>query len=138
MAPTVKPGWVSRPPRVGEIVTCLYPNDPKGRLRPCLVLEARAGSASGYSIRVAYGTKSLDKATRGNIDLIIENQSDVDACGLAVPTRFDLENTAVIPWEPPDCDCWHGQYSPVLGVLPRPHQIDCGHKLLAIQNKKDP
>lgn len=131
-----KPSWVSRPPRVGNIVTSLYPNDPKGRLRPVLVLETLAGSVSGYAVRVAYGTSSLDKDTRGKIDLIIESQSDVDACGLAVPTRFDLEETAIIPWETPDCDCWHGRYSPVLGELPTEQQVDCAYKLAAIQNKK--
>lgn len=137
MAQTAKPGWVSRPPHVGDVVTCLYPNDPKGRLRPCLVLEVLAGSTSGHAVRVAYGTKSLDKATRGKIDVIVESQSDIDACGIAVATRFDLEETAVISWEPPDCDCWHGRYTPVLGSLPKSHQIDCGFKLQAIQQKKN-
>ncbi|WP_146006743.1 hypothetical protein [Bradyrhizobium forestalis] len=86
-------------------------------------------------MRVAYGTSKLNKAKRGEIDLIIESQEDIDECGLAVATRFDLETTAVIPWEPPDCDCWHGQYSPKLGSLSIDRQVDCAHKLTAIQNK---
>src|ERR1700743_893797 len=135
MAASAKPEWVSRPPHAGDIVTCLYPIDPKGRLRPCLVLEVLAGSGGGYAVRVAYGTKSRDKATRGNIDLIVESQSDMDECGVAVATRFDLETTATIPWDPPDCDCWRGCYSPILGELPKAQQIDCAHKLQAIQNK---
>ena len=94
-----------------------------------------AGSVSGYAVRVAYGTSSLNKEARGKIDLIIETQSDIDECGIAVPTRFDLEETAIIPWEPPECDCWHGQYSPVLGGLPTSQQVDCAYKLQAIQNK---
>jgi hypothetical protein len=135
MAQTAKPGWVSRPPRAGDVVTCLYPNDPKGRLRPCLVLEVLVGSESGYAVRLAYGTKNLDKVARRKIDIIIESQSDIDACGVAIATRFDLENTAVIPWEPPDCDCWHGEYSPKLGSLPKNHQVDCSYKLAAIRAK---
>jgi hypothetical protein len=86
-------------------------------------------------VRVAYGTKSLDKETRGQIDLIVESEAELDECGLAIATRFDLEETAVIPWEPPDCDCWHGRYSPVLGALPMSQQIDCAYKIQAIQNK---
>lgn len=136
MAANAKPGWVSRPPRVGNVVTCLYPNDPKGALRPVLVLEALAGSSEGFAVRVAYGTKSLDYATRGKIDLIIDTKADIDACGLALATRFDLEECAIIPWEPPLCDCWHGRYSPVIGELPVKQQIDCAYKLAAIQNKR--
>src|SRR4051812_40805272 len=101
MASNAKPGWCSRPPRVGDVVTCLYPNDPKGRLRPALVLETKVGSNGGRAVRIAYGTSNLNKEKRGDIDLIIESQSDIDECGLAVATRFDLETTAVIPWEPP-------------------------------------
>lgn len=136
MAESAKPGWVSRPPRVGNVITCLYPNDPKGRLRPCLVLETLKGSEEGYAVRVAYGTSSLDHATRGKIDLIVESQSDITACGVAVPTRFDLEETAVISWEPPECDSWHGQYSPILGNLTVDQEKDAAYKLAAIQNKK--
>lgn len=136
MAAIDKPGWVARPPRVGNVITCLYPNDPKGQLRPVLVLETLAGSGGGFAVRVAYGTKSLDYETRGKIDLIIDSAPDIDACGLAIPTRFDLEETAMIPWEPPDCDCWRGRYSPILGELPVKQQVDCAYKLAAIQNKK--
>jgi hypothetical protein len=38
----------------------LYPGDPKGQLRPCLVLETQNGSEGGFAVRVAYGTKSLE------------------------------------------------------------------------------
>jgi hypothetical protein len=101
-----------------------------------LVLEVSAGSTSGYSVRIAYGTKSLDKDTRGKIDVIIETAADINACGIAVPTRFDLENTAVIPWDPPDCGCWHGRYTPVLGALPIEKQTDCAWKLHTIRQKQ--
>jgi len=100
------------------------------------VLETRAGSSGGYAVRVAYGTSNLNKEKRSQIDLIIESSTDINECGIAVPTRFDLEHTAVIPWEPPDCECWHGEYSPKLGALPLERQIDCAHKIAAIQNKK--
>lgn len=136
MAPSDKPRWVSRPPRVGNIVTCLYPGDPKGQLRPCLVLETQSGSKGDLAVRVAYGTKSLDYETRGKIDLIIDKPIDIDTCGLAVATRFDLEETATVPWEPPLCDCWTGFATPTIGELPFSKQIDCAYKLQAIQNKQ--
>ena len=135
MASSAKPSWVSHPPRVGNIVTCKYPGDPKGELRPVLVLQKREGDKGGFAVRVAYGTKNLNKEKRAHIDLIIEDQHLVDACGLAVPTRFDLENIAVLPWEPPDCGCWSGYNSPVIGELPTDQQIECAYKLAAIQNK---
>jgi len=137
MAPSAKPGWCSRPPRVGNIVTCLYPGDPKGRLRPVLVLETQAGSSGSFAVRVAYGTTSLDHATRGKIDLIVDNRADIDECGLAVATRFDLENIATIPWEPPFCDCWRGFETPVLGELPVAQQIECAFRLRAIQERQE-
>jgi hypothetical protein len=101
-----------------------------------LVLGVAKGSVDGYAVHVAYGTKSLDKTTRGKIDLIIELEADIDECGMAVPTRFDLENTAALMWEPPDFDCWKGRYTPVLGSLPKSQQVECSWKLQAIQDKK--
>jgi hypothetical protein len=136
MAASDKPRWVSRPPRVGNIITCLYPGDPKGELRPVLVLETRAGSSGGFSVRVAYGTKNLAYESRGKIDLIIDTSLDIESCGVAVATRFDLEETAVIPWEPPLCDCWRGYATPILGELPVSQQVECSYKLAAIQDKQ--
>jgi len=100
-----------------------------------LVLEVQSGSEGGFAVRVAYGTKSLDYETRGNIDLIIDKPIDIDTCGLPLPTRFDLEEIATIAWEPPKCDCWEGFATPILGELPTSKQIDCAYKLAAIQNK---
>lgn len=136
MTPSDKPRWVSRPPRVGNIITCLYPGDPKKRLRPVLVLQTSAGSNGGFAVRVAYGTKSLDYDTRGQIDLIIDKPIDMDTCGVPLATRFDLENTAEVPWEPPFCDCWKGFGSPILGELPSSQQVECAYRLKAIQEKK--
>jgi hypothetical protein len=101
-----------------------------------LVLGVAQGSAGGYAIHVAYGTKQLDKEKREAIDLIVENETEIGACGIAIPTRFDLETTAALVWEPPEFDCWHGRYSPVLGTLPRDRQIDCAYKLRAIREKE--
>jgi len=136
MAQSANPSWVSRPPHVGNIITCLYPGDPKGRLRPVLVLEVRAGSVSGFSVRVAYGTRSLDYETRGSIDLIIDKPIDIDHCGVPEATRFDLETTAVVAWEPPSCDCWRGWATPILGELPTSQQVECAYRLKAIQEKQ--
>ena len=136
MAPSAKPSWASLPPHVGKIITCLYPGDPKAQLRPVLVLESLVGAdGASFAVRVAYGTKSLDRETRGKIDLIIDTAADIAACGLAVPTRFDLETTATLPWEPPQCDCWRGRISPIIGELPLAQQIECAHRLKAIQDR---
>jgi hypothetical protein len=60
----------------------------------------------------------------------------MDHCGLPLATRFDLEATADVPWEPPFWDCWKGWATPVLGELPTSQQIECAYKLKAIQEKK--
>jgi hypothetical protein len=100
------------------------------------VLETRAGSGGGFAVRASYGTSSLDYETRGKIDLIVDSPADIEACGLAVATRFDLEETAELPWEPPLCDCWRGYHTPIIGELPVKQQVNCSYKLSAIQNKK--
>lgn len=92
---------------------------------------------TGYKVRVAYGTKSLDHETRGKIDLIVEDPADINACGIAVATRFDFEETAEIPWEPPDVDCWKGRYEPILGRLTVDLEKDAAYKMRAIQEKKN-
>lgn len=135
MATNHRPSWVSLPPSVGNIVTCLYPNDPKGRLRPALVLGVAKGSQGDYAVHIAFGTKTLKKDTRGDIDLIIEFDADIAKCGIAIPTRFDLENTVAIQWGPPEFDCWTGRLSPIIGCLPKNLQIECGWKLYEIENK---
>ena len=131
-----KPSWASHPPRVGDIVTCIYPGDPKQRLRPVLVLATLAGSGGDFAARVAYGTKSLDYTTRGGIDLIIDDHDDIDTCGLAVPTRFDLENVIVLPWTSPDFGCWYGYPTPKIGELPISQQVECAYRLNRIEQKR--
>jgi hypothetical protein len=130
-----KPAWISRQPHVGDIVTCLYPNDPKGRLRPCLVLGVAKGSAGSYAVHIAYGTTNLNKEKRSEIDLIVDSEIDIKACGIPSATRFDLENTTALVWEQPDFDCWKGRYSPRLGSLPKNKQTECGWKLKSIKDK---
>jgi hypothetical protein len=127
----------NRPTRSLKAAACSMPGWPPSLTRSLLplVLETQAGSGGGFAVRVAYGTKSLDYVTRGKIDLIIDSPEDIDICGLAVATRFDLENIATIPWEPPHCDCWRGRLTPILGELPMAQQVECAYKLAAIQNK---
>jgi hypothetical protein len=66
---------------------------------------------------VAYGTKILKIVKRKNIDLIIEERSDLAQFGLPRPTRFDLDLIALLPWEPPFFGCWSGYHSPIIGSL---------------------
>lgn len=66
----------------------------------------------------------------------LEESVGVMNAACAVPTRFDLEETATLVWEPPECDCWRGRYTPILGELPVKQQVECAYKLAAIQNKK--
>jgi hypothetical protein len=87
-------------------------------------------------VRVAFGTGTVKEKIRGAIDLIIESDDDRDRCGLPKPTRFDLETIAILSWEPPECDCWRGFNSPVLGSIPKSKEIECISKLAAIQNKQ--
>jgi hypothetical protein len=83
--------------------------------------------------RVAYGTTSLDVVTRGKIDRIVDDASDIAACGLAVATRFDRkhrdDSLGAL------CDCWRGFATPILGALPVRQQVECAFKLKAIQER---
>ena len=131
------PDWVSQPPDVGDIITCYYPSDPKRALRPALVLELRVSDdLEEFSVRVAYGTSKTDRPEREHVSLTITDNGQVAMCGLAVPTRFDLETQATITWSQKECGCWRGFTSPVIGHLTKGLQVDCAHKLNEMQKKK--
>ena len=87
-------------------------------LRPGLVTEVLRDTKSGrVACRVAYGTKHLKIMRRGYLDLIVQNSEDIARFGLARATRFDLDNTAVLPWQSPFFGCWPGFRTPVIGAL---------------------
>ncbi len=117
-----EPAWVRFPPSAYDIVACWYPDrgglasEPK--LRPCLVtVVLRDEESSSFACRVAYGTTSLKIIHRQHLDLIIQNAVDLDQIGLARATRFDLDNTAVLPWTSEFFGCWTGYQTPRIGAL---------------------
>lgn len=69
--------------------------------------------------RIAYGTKNLKFVQRKNLDIIIQNTADLDAVGLPMATRFDLDerNIVTLPWTEEFFGCWSGYPHPKIGAL---------------------
>lgn len=118
------PEWTKSPPSVFDIVAGHYrESKPRGEgpsLRPCLVLDVRRNTRTGeFACKIAYGTKTLRAWARHDRDIIIQNTSDLDEMGLAVATRFvlDEDQCIVMPWKPPHFGCWTGRRSPRIGSL---------------------
>jgi hypothetical protein len=122
---TKTPDWVSRPPQAFSIVTGFFPETkPKGdapACRPLLVTQVLRSRRTGeVALRVAYGTSRTKFPQRANIDLIVQNLSDLDECGLQTATRFVVApDTQIIrPWTPEFFCPWGGSPSPRRGHLP--------------------
>lgn len=119
-----------------DIVAAFYPeSNPKGelRLRPCLVLAVRHNPQERlFMCEVAFGTKNLKTWSRIGKDLIIQNNNDLDECGLAVATRFDMDpaNRAPLPWNEDFFGCWGGKSSPRIGSLSTDYQKDVAFILM--------
>lgn len=120
--PESEPAWTRSRPAAYDIVTCWFPEagkpaqDPK--LRPCLVTAVLRDEESGrFACRLVYGTTSLKIVHRQHLDLIIQNTVDLDQVGLARATRFDLDNTAVLPWASEFFGRWAGYATPRIGAL---------------------
>ncbi len=115
--------WAAKPPAAFDIVACYFPeSEPKPdwsvKLRPALVLNVYRDKATGaYAVRVAYGTTTLKLMQRGHIDLIIQNAAELRIIGLPMATRFDLDNTVMLPWTPTYFGCWSGYPSPLIATL---------------------
>ncbi|WP_146618937.1 hypothetical protein [Rhodoplanes elegans] len=126
-ATSADPDWIHAPPARFDLVTCYFPErlqeaEPGLKLRPGLVLAVLRGKTSGrYACRIAYGTKQLKLPRRQHLDLIIQDAADVALLGLARPTRFDLDHTAVLPWTATFFGCWSGFATPVIGTLTEPY-----------------
>ena len=126
-----QPKWTLSPPNLFDIVTGYYPESkPKAGTpahRPCLVTAVYQDEQTGaYACEVAFGTKTLKTHQRGDLDLIIQNSSDIDAVGLPMATRFDLdkENRVVLEWSDTNFKPWRGYSSPRLGGLTLDYQKD--------------
>lgn len=125
------PEWVKVPPQAYSIVTGFYPETkPKdGSLdcRPLLVTQVLQSSKTGETaVRVCYGTTKLKFPQRANLDLIVQNSSDLDACGLLRPTRFvvDPSQQVILHWGDTHFMPWTGCLHPRRGMLPLDLQKD--------------
>lgn len=123
MASSTPPNWLTQPPTAFDLVAARFPETkPKGelRLRPCLVLNVLRGKADGaIACRLAYGTKHLKFIQRKALDIIVQNHDDLDAMGLPMATRFDLDekNVVILPWNEENFGCWSGYQHPKIGAL---------------------
>jgi hypothetical protein len=131
-----QPNWVAQQPSAFDIVTGYYPErEPKGalRLRPCLVLDVLRGKNTGaIACRVAYGTKNLQFVQRKNLDLIIQNASDLNLIGLPLATRFNLDanNLVDLPWSQDFFGCWKGYSHPKIGALTEKYIKDYAYSMM--------
>lgn len=130
--------WIEQPPTAFDIVTGYYPESkPKAelRLRPCLVVGVLKGQTTGnLAIRIAYGTKNLKFVQRKDIDLIIQNHSDLKAIGLPMATRFNLDELIVLPWNQENFGCWRGYRHPVVGRLTQDYIKDFAYSMMIRQS----
>lgn len=125
------PEWVKVPPQAYSIVTGFYPEtkpkDGSPDCRPLLVTQVLQSKKTGETaVRVCYGTTKLKFPQRANIDLIVQNSSDLDACGLLRPTRFvvDPSQQVILRWGDTYFKPWTGCAHPRLGMLPLDLQKD--------------
>ena len=75
---------------------------------------------AAWSVKSLFGTKNIKFAQRKNLDVIIQNAAHLDAIGLPMATRFDLDeqNMARLPWDEEFFGCWAGFSQPKIGTLP--------------------
>jgi hypothetical protein len=105
-------GWtfysLSSLPEIYDIVWCKWPqredkNMPGRVVRPVLVRETQImekGQIRYGAVLISYATGEGINDTTRQLDLCIENPSDVRAAGLHKPTRFslDLRDKKLLPW----------------------------------------
>jgi hypothetical protein len=92
-----------------------------------LVTQVLRGRQTGrIAVRVAYGTSVLRFPEKQSSDLIIQNISDMDECGLQRPTRFVLapDQQELLIWDATNFAPWGGSGSPRRGRLPLDLQKD--------------
>lgn len=122
-----EPDWVKRWPEAFAIVTDFFPEtkpkDGSPACRPLLIMQVlRSRTTGGIFLRVAYGTSKVRFPERAGVDLIVQNLSDLEACGLLTPTRFvvDPADQIVRPWSSEHFAPWGGSGAPRRGRLPEP------------------
>ena len=114
-------------PGLGEIVWCLWPNKGRASLpgpkpRPCLVLELDENDPTQPHVLVAYGTsQGVTQLHAGEFAITqLGHPHAYAAAGLSYDTKFDLGQTAWLPYSSLAFDVLpgapHGQ-NPMLGIL---------------------
>lgn len=108
----------------GDILWCRFPGDisPRPKPRPALIVAVFDDEAPQFAVAVAYGTSQrTTQLHRG--EFVIQrarNPAAYHVAGLSYDTKFDLRQTAVLPYDgewfsvPPGAP--HGQ-KPTLGTL---------------------
>lgn len=131
------PDWLALPPSRFDIVTGYYPETkPEGgalKLRPLLVTKVLKSRVTGkIAVEVAYGTTNLKTWSRSDLDVIVQNSSDLDEMGLAASTRFVLDpgNLVILPWNQENFGCWSDRSSPRRGTLLLTYQKDFAYAMM--------
>lgn len=112
-------------PSAGEILWCAFPTSkelrPGPKHRPALAITVDDAEAPLYRLRVAYGTSQrVDELHTGEFAITPAEPAAWQLAGLGYPTKFDLRQLVVLPWNshwfavPPGAP--HGQL-PRLGTL---------------------
>jgi hypothetical protein len=119
-----QPEWVGGPPNLFDIVTGYYPESkPKAGTpahRPCLITAVYRNEETGqHACEIAYGTKSLKQHNRQGLDVIVVNSADLDAMGLPMATRFNLDadKRVTLLWASENFQPWTGYSTPKIGAL---------------------
>jgi len=131
------PSWLLQLPRALDIVTVLI-DDGKNELRPAVVIDRRKYSNGLQALRVAIGTKNLKFPERQNIDLIVQNSRLISEFGLAMATRFDVEQWVILPWTTEFFGCWSNRTTPIIGRLSGDSLTDFAWKMYAADIKRPP
>ncbi|WP_027474946.1 hypothetical protein [Curvibacter gracilis] len=119
----MSPVWWPEP-AAGELVWCHFPDNihPRPKPRPALVLAVFDDDEPEFHIQVAYGTSQRTTVLYQGEFAILKSKHPAayQAAGLSYDTKFDLNNTLVLPYNtvwfsvPPAAP--HGQ-NPKLGTL---------------------
>lgn len=113
-----------KPPEIGEIVWCHFPEMPETqpgpKPRPALILEIVEYDEE-WAVRVIPGTsKNVESLHRGEAAITKANATAYALAGLSFDTKFDFKASIKLPWSnryfkvPPRAP--YGQ-TPKMGVL---------------------
>lgn len=122
-APAPDPRWGR--PSAGEILWCVFPTSkelrPGLKHRPALAITVDDAEAPLCRLRVAFGTSQrVDELHSREFAITPAEPAAWQLAGLSYPTKFDLRQLVVLPWDsdwfavPPGAP--HGQL-PRLGTL---------------------